>query len=46
MPIYVRNLLYEAGQDDLRQAFSEHGVKSVQLWMSGFAFTPSGSSHA
>ena len=32
MSIYVGNLSYEVGQDDLKQAFSEYGsVKSVQL---------------
>ena len=54
MSIYVGTLLYEAGQDDLRQAFSEHGsVNSVQLptdpetgRMRGFTFTPSESSYA
>lgn len=54
MSSYVGNLLNKAGQDDLRQAFPEHGsVKSVQLpteretvQMSGFTSTPSGSSYA
>jgi len=32
MSIYVGNLSYEVGQDDLKQVFSEYGsVKSVQL---------------
>ncbi|GAA6620280.1 RNA recognition motif domain-containing protein [Scytonema sp. NUACC26] len=32
MSIYVGNLSYEVGQDDLRQVFSEYGtVKNVQV---------------
>ncbi len=32
MLIYVRNLSYEVGQDDLKQVFSEYGaVNSVQF---------------
>lgn len=46
MSIYVGNLSYEVGQDDLKQVFAEYGVvKSVQLptdretgRLRGFAF--------
>jgi len=31
MSIYVGNLSYEVGQDDLQHIFSEYAVKSVQL---------------
>ncbi len=45
MSVYVGNLPYEVGQDDLKQFFLEYGtVNSVQLptdretaWMRGFA---------
>ncbi|MBA3922678.1 MAG: RNA-binding protein [Nostocaceae cyanobacterium] len=50
MSIYVGNLSYEVGQDDLKQVFLEHGtVKSVQLptdretgRLRGFAFVEMG----
>lgn len=50
MSIYVGNLSYEVGQDDLKQVFLEYGaVKSVQLptdretgRMRGFAFVEMG----
>lgn len=50
MSIYVGNLSYEVGQDDLKQVFEEYGaVKSVQLptdretgRMRGFAFVEMG----
>jgi len=49
--IYVGNLSYEIGQDDLKQVFAEYGsVKSVQLptdretgRMKGFGFVEMGS---
>ncbi|GAB1540042.1 RNA-binding protein [Scytonema sp. NUACC21] len=51
MSIYVGNLSYEVGQDDLRQVFAEYGtVKNVQLptdretgRVRGFAFVEMGS---
>ena len=50
MSIYVGNLSYEVGQDDLKQVFLEYGtVKSVQLptdretgRLRGFAFVEMG----
>ena len=50
MSIYVGNLSYEVGQDDLKQVFEEYGaVKNVQLptdretgRMRGFAFVEMG----
>ncbi len=50
MSIYVGNLSYEVGEDDLKQVFAEYGtVKSVQLpkdretgRLRGFAFVEMG----